>query len=125
MQLDLLSQSVKISKIIFRLLLSCCHQKACLFVHLLEKSIQFWKAAENANMKFLRLIIGEKKFLHRRGQLIFVPERDHDFLQYGLDILSSGRFVTSLTTVRHLKVFCFKNNNSIRDSRLICSHNAN
>ena len=58
-----------------------------------------------------------KKFLHRRGQLIFVPERDHDFLQYGLDILSSGTICDQFDdSVRHLKVFCFKNNNSVRET---------
>ena len=57
----------------------------------------------------------ETKFIDRRGQLIFVPEEDHDFCKYGLDILSSGTICDQFDhSTRHLKVFCFKNNISIR-----------
>ena len=57
----------------------------------------------------------ETKFIDRRGQLIFVPEEDHDFCKYGLDILSGGTICDQFDhSTRHLKVFCFKNNISIR-----------
>lgn len=57
----------------------------------------------------------EIKFIDRRGQLIFVPEEGHDFFKYGLDILSSGTICDQFDhSTRHLKVFCFKNNISIR-----------
>jgi SAM-dependent methyltransferase len=57
----------------------------------------------------------ETKFIDRRGQLIFVPEEGHNFHKYGLDILSSGTICDQFDhSTRHLKVFCFKNNISIR-----------
>lgn len=58
----------------------------------------------------------ETKFIDRRGQLIFVPEADHDFFKYGLDVLSSGTICDQFDrSTRHLKVFCFRNNISIRE----------
>ena len=61
----------------------------------------------------------ETKFIDRRGQLIFVPEADHDFLKYGLDILSSGTICDQFDhSTRHLKVFCFRNNISTKEAHV-------
>ena len=77
------------------------------------------EGSEKCQHEVFKIDNEEKKFIDRRGQLLFVPEADHDFLKYGLDILSSGTICDQFDhSTRHLKVFCFRNNISSKEAHV-------